>query len=551
METIRPDNSNTATPYLEIIATELWFTCWTLCSRRQLRRLSAVCKLFRNICLPLLFEDQTIEVGGGRYGITRDNWNERIHGLHRAAVRLDALAHSSHTDSFRSWRFGALDCSGPSPRSEIKFFELFESTYTRLVMTFSTTLRLYRNLQSLHLEAFVIDAPFRQSLSELSRLEDLTLHSCDIVERNGFAMKLRSFAISERKLPQRDMPRQRQIPRKPLTMVAPESLHTLHLDSVAETAPLLAGFGHAQFDHLVVLSFEHVSHVDILLDFLARCPKIEALTITTVRPDVIASLPRYTLSPNTTPVLRDLTVRAEMLNLFSSDRPIGTVTILNEPVRRRRHPAAHTEDFMRALNELLKASVPLLSLSLPETTPTPELLTGITSLFPHLQQLSIRILQPRSSIHSGSSDPPPLPSVKRRCPVLSDADVFNNIPEDDLSDAEQGEPPSVALVQIPQKLALPSSATKLHQVLRWIFDGTASLPPEIEILRLIWDENLPFVWAKFGLREQQEIVAMLSNLYPRLREVRIGYSDSVWNRDGAVWRKCGTDSYMQVVQRTT
>ncbi|KAF7376936.1 F-box domain-containing protein [Mycena sanguinolenta] len=408
--------------------------------------------------------------------------------------------------SVRSWRFGANECSGLSPRWSIQLSKLFKTTYMRLLNTFSATLSLYRNLRSLHLEALIIDASFRQSLSELPRLENLALRSCDIVERNGFAMKLRSFAISERTLLQRDIPRPREISRQPLTMMSPESLYALYLDSPAKTAPLLAGFGHAQFPHLVVLSIEHVSQLDILLDFLARCPKLEALTITTVCPDLIASLPRYTLSPNTTPALRDLTVRAEILSLFTLNRPIGAVTILNEP-----------------------ASVPLLSLSIPETTPTPDLLTGIT-------------------IHSGSSGPPPPPSVKRRCPVLCDADVFNNIPKDNLSDAEQDESPSIVIVQIPQKPDLPLSSTKLHQVLHWIFDGTASLPQEIEILRLIWDENLPsFVWAKFSVVEQQEIVAKLSHLYPHLREVRIGYSDSVWNREGAVWRKCGTDSYMQVV----
>ncbi|KAJ7466044.1 hypothetical protein FB451DRAFT_964209, partial [Mycena latifolia] len=46
-----------ATPYQHILPPEIWLACWTLCSTRQLRRLSLVCQLFRSLCLPLLFQD--------------------------------------------------------------------------------------------------------------------------------------------------------------------------------------------------------------------------------------------------------------------------------------------------------------------------------------------------------------------------------------------------------------------------------------------------------------------------------------------------------------
>ncbi|KAF8210020.1 hypothetical protein K438DRAFT_1571452, partial [Mycena galopus ATCC 62051] len=99
--------------YLHILPTELWLACWVLCSRRQLRRLSFVCKLFREICLPVLFKEQTIDAGGGWQGIDGDNWIDRLHKLHRAAVRLDALAESPHIEFIRSWRF--LPCDGKYP----------------------------------------------------------------------------------------------------------------------------------------------------------------------------------------------------------------------------------------------------------------------------------------------------------------------------------------------------------------------------------------------------------------------------------------------------
>ncbi|KAJ7491708.1 hypothetical protein B0H11DRAFT_1718546, partial [Mycena galericulata] len=47
--------------YLLVVPRELWLASWTLCSNRQLRRLSLVCQLFRSLCLPLLFRNQTID----------------------------------------------------------------------------------------------------------------------------------------------------------------------------------------------------------------------------------------------------------------------------------------------------------------------------------------------------------------------------------------------------------------------------------------------------------------------------------------------------------
>ncbi|KAF7374260.1 Acylamino-acid-releasing enzyme [Mycena sanguinolenta] len=529
MMSTESSDCSTATTRLEILPTEIWVACWTLCSRRQIRRLSVVCTVFRNICLPLLFEHQTIEVGEARYGPKKENWVERIYGFHRAAVRLDALANSSRIDLVCSWRFGASDCLGPPPDWSVQLSVLFPCTYARLLNTFSATLSLYRNLRSLHFETLIIDVPFRRSLSELSRLENLTLCSCEILERNGFAMKLRSFVISTKRLTDPAAPK---VTREPLQIVSPEFLHTLNLGDPDETTALFAAFSHAEFPHLVVLSIVHVWDLSGFLVFLTQCPRIEVLAITTIHPDVILSLPRFTLSPDTIPVLRDLTVCWEMLGLFSFNRPIAAATGLNNPQPHWRHSTAFNDDFTWALKDLLKASAPLLSLSIPETTPTPELFTAIMSFSPQLRQLSIHIPESRFSTWLGPVPGSPLHPSPRRCPPFRDADVFNNIPEDDLSDAEQDEPPSVVLVQVLQKLSSPS--TKLHQVFHRIFDGTASLPPQIEVLRLIWEENIPFLTSEeVSVVEQQEIVAKLivqvsSSVKDNLRDVKRSLSTSIF-----------------------
>ncbi|KAJ6462974.1 hypothetical protein C8R45DRAFT_1177879 [Mycena sanguinolenta] len=447
--------TRSATPCWHLLATELWLACWTLCSRRQLRRLSLVCKLFRDICLPLIVGHQTFEARGG--WLREENWIEHLHRLHRAAVRLDALADSTHVGSVHSWKFSARKFHLPSERV-IPHIGLITLMHARLLKTFSTKLFLYYGLRSLHLEALVIDPPFRQIFSELSRLENLVLCSCDIVARDGFVMSLRTFTISA----QETTVHTAKVPREPLRIVASDSLHTLHLDAPNETASLLAAFGHAQFPCLVIVSLEHLSDLEIFVAFLAQCPGLEVLKIATVHPDIIASPPKYTLSLDTIPALRNLTIHGEMLGFFSLNRPIDSATILNEPTPLRRRPLpAPVKYFTPAvLNDLLKTSVPLLSLSIPETSPTLELLNSITSLFPQLKDFSIHIKQPsfgRSFPHYGLQTRP----VDNRCPVLHDAHAFDDSPEDDLSDAEQDTPPSIAPVPVPKELEM-SSSTDLH-----------------------------------------------------------------------------------------
>ncbi|KAJ6450167.1 hypothetical protein C8R45DRAFT_1043846 [Mycena sanguinolenta] len=355
-------------------------------------------------------------------------------------------------------------------------------------------------------------------------------------------MSLRSFTISAQEF---TWHRAKMLaPREPLRIVAPDSLHTLHLDAPGETAFLLTAFGRAQFPHLAILSLQHLSDLDMFLAFLAQCPGLEILKITTVHPDIIASPPKYTLSLDTAPALRNLTIRSEMLGFFSSNRPIDTVTILTEPKPPRTHSLAAPVDFIQTvLNDLLKTSVPLLSLSIPETSPTLELLSSITALFPQLRDFSIHITQP-SFGHCFTNPSLRRSVVDNRCPVLRDADAFNDIPEDDLSDAEPHNRPSIARVRVPKDLEL-SSFTDLHKALQWVCSGAAVLPPAIEVLRFLCSAN-SFA-SNFRPAQEHQIVAALSRLYPHFRELEIGYSRQPWTREGAVWSKAGTDSYLQVV----
>ncbi|KAJ6450198.1 hypothetical protein C8R45DRAFT_946965 [Mycena sanguinolenta] len=433
----------------------------TLLAHTGYRTLARMLDSVFSVAAPAPHIDQTIDAQ--REPFNEDNWTRRLRGLHRAAVRLDELAGSTHVGLAHSWKFIGGRFMLPSVERIQHCIRLVTPTHTRLVEIFSATLYLYRNLRSLCLEALVIDAHFRQTLSELSRLENLTLRSCHIVARDGFVMSLRSFTISTP-----HPAHTTKVARGPLRILAPDSVHILHLDAADETAPILAAFRRAQLLRLVVLSMQHLTDLNMFVAFLAQCPGLEVLKITTVHADVIVSLPQYTLSHVAIPALRDLTVHVGMLGIFSLNRPVTAVTILNQPPTRRRLPAPPVEDFTPAvLNDLSTTSAPLLSLSINQTSTTLQLFAAITSLFPQLQQLSIHLPQPRSGRiyypydHARRSRST---SVDNRCPALRDADVFKDIPEEVPSDVEE-------------------------VVLDWICSGAASLPQEIEFLRLIWNER--------------------------------------------------------------
>ncbi|KAF8210018.1 hypothetical protein K438DRAFT_1753624 [Mycena galopus ATCC 62051] len=159
------------------------------------------------------------------------------------------------------------------------------------------------------------------------------------------------------------------------------------------------------------------------------------------------------------------------------------------------------------------------------------LLAIITSAFPQLQELSIHLEQPIFHRACGITCAPP---IDTRHPILCDADVFANLLGEELSDTEQDKPPPIVLVEAAVNPERPTRQTNIHDILRWIFDGSASLPPNIEILRLIWGDRTAFqTWYTFPLVEEQRVIAGLSRLYPHLAE---GKSQSAgMDPSGTTW----------------
>ncbi|KAJ7495319.1 hypothetical protein FB451DRAFT_364899 [Mycena latifolia] len=513
--------------YVHLLPVELWQICLTLCSIRQLRRISLVCHLLRALCIPFLLEHQSFDVAALAAGMNRTNWMDRVRHLHRTAIRVEKLSVGPYPLLVRSWKVTLRPANIPTTRlaPNILKIHLFDAMYERATTTFRATLGVYQNLTALEISGFTIDAAFLGTLASLSHLEALTIRNSEIVACKGF-LGLGSLTACGLRLALGG--------EGPLQIASPETLHTLNLDADNESSPLIAGFGPAKLAHLTHLSFGNIRSVHTLFGFLKQCPLLESLSITWLPRQ--SSLPA--VHPSTIPLLRTLTGPGALLQLLAPNRPVSCATVLNDST------GLEPDQLMRVCMDISRSASPLRSLSLPRTPPTLKFLDAITSLFPDLRELSVRIagrIQFRCGGSFGRRS-----DLKTETPVdswsleLRDEDAFDTPPVDELSDAEE-EPPTIIFTKPATAADIAASfgspaldiivPSNIHAILRWILDHQLLLPANIEVLRLGAHGSL----RALSLVEQRQAVSGLSVLYPLLREVQFGEPSSNWKLSGELW----------------
>ncbi|KAJ7906560.1 hypothetical protein B0H13DRAFT_1880439 [Mycena leptocephala] len=510
-------DAGTAVSYLQLLPMELWLACWTMCSPRQLRRLSLVCRLFRAICFPQLLQNQNLDAAALRLNLGGYNWTDRLHKLHRAAVRLDRLA-PDHATSIRSWKFIAIQ-AGHSATHQLDYIQnirFFDTVYDRVLTTFTSTLGFYKNLHTLHLQQLTIDAAMRNTLLSLSALEDLTVWNCPIVARDGVPLTVMVFTI--RGTASGSNNEDTGATEGPLRVVSADSLRRLHIDATDNSVALISGFGPAKrFAHLVHLSLHELIDVDLFLSLLKQCPQLKSLEILSMHKIAAASVPQY-LSPDTVPLLQNLSGPWQLL---------GYSWIIALTSRGCLFPSC------------LFPSLEGCGLSRHWKPP---------SLFPALRELTINISPSSDGIVSRYPAPPDT-SLDTRCPVLCDDDAFHNLPTDDISDAEDEPAPHVALVT--PKHPIKDEWTPggdFYTIVEWITSARILLPDTLEVLRLQVEGRLSsrrprggfgtYMAATRKKDQEYQLIAALSGRYPLLHEVQIGYAFNCWKRiEGPLWER--------------
>ncbi|KAJ7328397.1 hypothetical protein DFH08DRAFT_883864 [Mycena albidolilacea] len=490
-----------STDYLDMVPVEVWAACWVLCTARQLRRISLVCHLFRSISLPLLLQHQTFDLELLVSGIDRDNWMDRVCHLHRTAVRLDRLSAGPLIPLVRSWAV----TFGPTPSTmhyppQIRHIGLFDAIQSRVRRTFCTTLNLYRNLETLYIVGLTFDPAMWNTLLALPKLEDLHLHHSLVARDAG------SGATAD----------------------GTQQVLMLRSLGLGHSSLLLDGFAGRRLDNLAHLFIGSVDDVEPFFRFLERCPRLESLAIMSLESSALKPFP-----PTCLPHLRSLNGPAGLIRLLAPDRPVSWAVIVDEFMVADER--LKMDELMLTCSDLSRSSVSIHSLALPRTSPTLEFLNRIVRMFPHVRELSLGI----ESFHMPSYIVHPLfvpPEVEvegdMELPEFCDAEAFDNLPKEELSDDESDDHPPIVVV--PKESSF-STDNPVEVVLEWITGGSIALSSDLEILRLD-AMGLP---CELELPKQHQALALLGARWPSLYEVQFGLWASTWRRMGTLWKSDG------------
>ncbi|KAJ6478880.1 hypothetical protein C8R45DRAFT_1156162 [Mycena sanguinolenta] len=485
--------------YLHRVPAEVWIACWSLCSPRQLRRISVVCNLFRSLSLPFLFQHQTLDLTAVMQGATPDNWVDHFHRLHRMAVRLDALAASPFAVYVRSWRVCLPSLQFRSWlrwSSNLKHLGLFDAMHDRATNIFFATLGLYRTISSLHITIDVVDAALWETLRCIPLLEALELRAS-------------RFGVGDQSVsdPQRN---DTEFP------AASWMLRSLHL---ADGRQLLKAFSANELPHLVHLSIQYVDVMAPFVRFVAQCPRLESIAVHYPR----SLLPGFSdVPPYSLPLLHTLVGPSCLVRSLVPNRSMRAVSVVGEIV---------LQDLLSLCTDISRSTVPVHHLALPRATPTIEFLRSVVALLPHMRDLWLAIPDPRPTrsgflCRHGFHSPLPECAVDERVPAFCDAEAFDGLPPEEISDEEAEDVPINVGDVVSEKSRTPRARHHIENIITWIREGLLDLPPNIESFRLRPDlpPGLP-------LTQQHRALVTLSARYPSLREVQVGGCGTTWRRE--------------------
>ncbi|KAJ7642176.1 hypothetical protein FB45DRAFT_901961 [Roridomyces roridus] len=477
---------------LDSFPPEIWLACWVLVSRRQLRGLSLVCKLFRSLCLPVLFAHQSAGAPGMKSRIDRI---EHTHRLHRLALRLDKLAQPPYVSLVRSWRV-TID-----PVVHVHFSALRDRAYTK----FLESLGSYRNLVSLEMTGILIDERVRTTLRALDNLEELKLNLCDVDPPVGALVQVERFTSSSNSGSRSDLHPQpvQRLDDYQIRLVDPTYLVELHLNAPAEGRWILNG-ALPNLQHLTL--HPGLTHAELGW-FLERCPALTSLVFhglsTGFHDDMTP------LSSHLVPHLSKLTAPVGMVVQFATGRPVNDVT-LSHPW----HTAleqANMHDILGQISQGTSSAIRILAL--PETKPMVATLVVVRQIFPALSELTLDLaagVLPRIGVNRPEWSPRRnfVEGGNVRSPELDEETAFEGLPEI----SEDDEPVTI-------------SQTGCEELLQDIIDGLVDLPPNLRALRVRPPRRLHYCPA-----HEYSILAAadrwkLQERYPSLDIVAFGSSE--------------------------
>ncbi|KAJ7114603.1 hypothetical protein C8R43DRAFT_1156717 [Mycena crocata] len=545
--------------YSAKLPTEVWARCWSQCDPRDLRRLVSVCRYFRELCHPLLFQHQQFRAPD-YYEINRHSWMSTTQYLHRSAIRVRKLIASTHVASVRSWRFcGSFEYpSLVQNHPNIVNVGLVSETYLNLARLFVETLSSFQNLRSLSMVFFTLDTEMRETLVQLGRLTKLELISCDILSRSGTPLSLEEFKLGRYWHEGGDTEEQ-------LNLVAPEGLRALNLSGYRDCNAILSALTSelVPLRNLVTLSIELADgFAGSFLALLELCPQLTELDILK---SSLSGLPNR-LAATAIPRLRSFKGPRLLTAFFIADRPVTLLTLAGGSGFSRENKPE--KNIIRDLVQIAHSSSTVDSFSMIAPMRSSLQICGVISThWPNLRELSLALRE---------TPPPPRPilpmdddeyeayeesstddELDERTLELSDNDSLKSIvsygrariylsPDSDLED----EPDPIPDVLLPGhmystmgKVSRPPGAQAatlddpdtFRDLRNCLTAERISLPDSLQCLRLIKPQD-------YGMRstralmdtDHHAVILALERRLPGLCELDFG-GGCLWRRYRSIW----------------
>jgi hypothetical protein len=315
----------------EAFPTEVWEMSWICASIKDLKALSSSCRLFRDICQPLLFERLKC-LGPLLDEISPTKPEKTVEQMKRSRDRLHSIASNAKISSMvQSWTFD-LPTESKNISTDIDAMirdypatEQIIHLSRAICSTFSSTIGVYTNLSELTIVCFQFTPNFCEALASLPKLTMMHIMFCGVdcpVSFGGIALE--HFVCGYEGWGSQDALGY---------LVSGSKLEQLELLYPATAGPCLKVFAvSGPLPHLVALNL-HLDggSKDVFYQFLDCCPQLKCIRLEA--PPTFAGV---TLPETSIPTLRAFQGPLEIAGVFAGGRPVRSFDIqrrfgANEP----------------------------------------------------------------------------------------------------------------------------------------------------------------------------------------------------------------------------
>lgn len=361
------------------LPTEIWQECWSYMPRKQLKRLSLVCPLFRDICQSIQFRRLVVSCPPSE-DVDRDNWKSLTWDLIHEKARFHAISSNPRLARMvREWTFhGTLGMHFLAVEFPfVRHMHLISDHYDAAVEEFAATLHRYPNLAVLDMSGVVLSRALRRTICTLRNLRSLHFAGCEIVGRRGPTVELERFSFVGFGWP--GTPQD-----SPQNLIAPSKLQSLIMSDpnfVNVMLPSFAGVNH--FPRLTELVLRLPANTEALFyPFIDRCPELRTIDIRAP-----ADYADGALAHSTAPFLRVFKGPVALALQFVPGRPVWKIELRSE----QKNHFISEDVLSHALVQISNSSATVHSIVLPAVVTKTNMFRLISQHFTKLHKLTLTI----------------------------------------------------------------------------------------------------------------------------------------------------------------